>query len=315
MAAGAVDGVEIAAVYSRNAATAEHFAAKHGIPSCYTDYTEMLLSDINAVYIASPIFMHLSQAEEAIARGKHVLCEKMMTADYHSAMKLSRLASGRVTLLEAMRPDFDPAFSLIREWLPAIGRVCRAEFEFCQYSSRYDRFKEGEVLNAFDPRIGNSALSDIGIYPLHMLISLFGAPEAVNARATLLQNGFEGEGELSLSYPHMTASAVYSKIRGSERPSVIYGERGEIGVDKISAPTRVWLRTNDGRTVKDVALPTSDTPGYNMRYEIAAFAEMVEGRIDNAPYLYATLESIRIVDLAYRQTGAYRFMTEIEAYK
>ncbi|MDE8707612.1 gfo/Idh/MocA family oxidoreductase, partial [[Ruminococcus] torques] len=50
-----------------------------------------------------------------------------------------------VVLLEAIRPDFDPAFDMIKNALPRIGKIRRASFEFCQYSSRYDRFKDGII--------------------------------------------------------------------------------------------------------------------------------------------------------------------------
>lgn len=68
-----------------------------------------------------------------------------------------------------MRPDFDPAFDMIKNALPRIGKIRRASFEFCQYSSRYDRFKDGIIENAFNPALGNAAVSDIGVYCIHSL--------------------------------------------------------------------------------------------------------------------------------------------------
>lgn len=314
-ASKAVLGVEATSVYSRSAQRGAEFRERHGEMKSFSDLSCMLGSDIDAVYIASPIFMHCEQAKLAIEAGKHVLCEKMMCADYQSAVSLAELAKARgVVLCEAMRPAFDPAFSGLRSQLCKIGRVREVHFEFCQYSSRYDRFKAGEVLNAFNPEIGNSALSDIGIYPLHMLVSLFGIPKDVKAEATILENGFEGEGRLTLSYEGMNATVSYSKIRGTNTASVIYGELGEIHVDRISSPTKITIIKDGGEQILDYCTEGTEIPGYNMRYEIAAFRDMVEGKIDYHPYLDTTLASVRIVDAAYRQTGAYKHMTKIEAY-
>ena len=315
-ATASLSEVKVSAVYSRTSERGCEFALRHGIAKSYTDYSEMLDSDIDAVYIASPIFKHKEQAQMAISHGKHVLCEKMMTADLESARELRDMAkAGGVVLLEAMRPAFDPLFAELRARLPEIGRIHSAHFEFCQYSSRYDRFKAGEVTNAFNPTIGNSALSDIGIYPLHMLVSLFGAPRSVESEAQLLENGFEGEGRLKLAYDEMDATVVYSKIRGSDTPSVIAGELGEIRIDKISAPTRLSVITGEKEDIIHSSGESSVIPGYNMKYEIQAFARMIRGEFDYRQYLDTTLEAIRIVDASYRQTGADRYMTEIEAYK
>ena len=80
---------------------------------------------------------------------KHVLCEKVMASNEQEALSMIECAKkNHVVLLEAMRPDFDPAFDMIKNALPRIGKIRRASFEFCQYSSRYDRFKDGIIENA-----------------------------------------------------------------------------------------------------------------------------------------------------------------------
>ena len=86
----------------------------------FTDYKEMLSDDeIDAVYVASPHLCHAEQTVLALDFGKHVLCEKMIAADLDGflAQKAACIRSGKV-LLEAMRPDFDGSFDLIREALP-----------------------------------------------------------------------------------------------------------------------------------------------------------------------------------------------------
>ena len=293
---------EIAAVYSRKLDTGRHFADKYGIKKAYSDYSAMLSDgDIDAVYIASPTFCHKEHAEAALMANKHVLCEKMITtteADLDLLIALAR--ERRLVLLEAMRPDFDPAYDALRSALSKIGKIRRATLEFCQYSSRYGRFLAGEVLNAFDPKIKNSALADIGIYPLHLAVSLFGRPQALTASSVFLDNGFEGAGSITLDYGEMLCQVIYSKITDSVNPSVIEGECGSITVDKINAPTRIALCLRGGE-LADLPISPIDN---NMVFEVQAFARMVAGQDSPDRYLTVSKDTLNLVERAYSQTGA-----------
>lgn len=300
-----VNGTKTLAVYSRSEARGKAFADKHGIERVYTDYSEMLSDkEIDAVYVASPIYAHAEQSVRAMAAGKHVLCEKMMAAtlDEFYEMKHASEKYGRV-LLEAMRPAHDPLINAIRENLPRIGKVRRASLEFCQYSSRYDKFKAGVVENAFDPKIKNSALSDIGIYPLYLALDLFGEPSHLNSESVFLENGFEGEGVLTLGYPDKIVTVTYSKIFGGALPSAIEGEDGSIIINKISAPTEIKLKLRG----KEPEIIASADSKENMCYEIAAFRDMCEGKFDHKPYLEITEAQQKIVAASYKTSGADKY--------
>ena len=293
---------EIVAVFSRKLDTGRHFADKYAIKRVYSDYSTMLSdSDVDAVYIASPTVCHSEQTEAALMAGKHVLCEKMITTTEAELASLIDLARSRgLILLEAMRPDFDPAYDALRSAITKIGQIRRATLEFCQYSSRYDRFLAGEVLNAFDPKMKNSALADIGIYPLHLAVSLFGRPQSLSASAVFLDNGFEGAGSITLDYGDKLCQVIYSKITDSVNPSVIEGECGSITIDKINAPTRITLRLRGGAAVD---LPISSLAN-NLVYEVAAFARMVSEQTSPDGYLSVSKDTMNLVERAYSQTGA-----------
>ena len=174
-AAGQVSEAEICAVYSRKQETGDAFADRHSIPNVYTNYDEFLESEIDAVYIATPTYAHCGQAIEAMKHKKHVLCEKILAVNEREAASMFACAEENgVVLLEAMRPDFDPAYNLIREHLPKIGKLRRVTAEYCQYSSRYDKFRQGEVLNAFNPELSNAAIMDIGVYCINKLVRMLG---------------------------------------------------------------------------------------------------------------------------------------------
>ena len=307
-AAAQVPGAELFAVYSRKQETGDAFAAKHNIPRVYTDYDEFLDSGLDAVYVASPNFAHCSQTLKALDHKKHVLCEKVMAVNEQEVRSMIDCArQNNVVLLEAMRPDFDPAYDLIEQNLPRIGKLRRATFEFCQYSSRYDSFREGIIQNAFNPELGNAAVMDIGVYCIHSLVRLFGAPKNVKAFSTKLSNGFDGSGIILLEYEDMTAEAVYSKIAVSVNPSVLQGEDGSIMIDYISKPESVSLRLRESArdTLAGGAiekLPYTPVKN-NMIFEIQEFLKLVEKKEADHKYLKHSLDTIRVLDEVRRQTG------------
>jgi predicted dehydrogenase len=58
----------------------DEIAAQFGVAKAYTTVEELLADPaIQAVYIASPVYLHLEQIRACAAAGKHVLCEKPLT--------------------------------------------------------------------------------------------------------------------------------------------------------------------------------------------------------------------------------------------
>ncbi|MBQ8333135.1 MAG: Gfo/Idh/MocA family oxidoreductase [Clostridia bacterium] len=296
----ASDGIVNHAVYSRTAEKGKEFAGKHRIPNIYTDMEAFLSSDIDAVYIASPNFCHFEQSVNAMNHGKHVLVEKPGALNEAQWNEMCACAEKNgVILMEAMRPVHDPAILSAKERLDAIAPVRRSVFEFCQYSSRYDKFKAGEVLNAFNPSYGNAALMDIGVYALECCVLFFGEPQSVYAKSVKLHNGMEGMGSVFLDYGTHQSEVVYSKITQSCTPSVVTGENGSLTIGKLSTGEDVCLSVRG----KDPADITPARPEINMIYEIADFTACIRLEKNPAPWLELTRLTIRVMDEIRRQNG------------
>jgi len=62
-------------------------------PAVYKDYQKLLASDVDAVIIATPPFMHPEQLEAAVQARKHVYCEKPMGVDVAGCKRV--IAAGR----------------------------------------------------------------------------------------------------------------------------------------------------------------------------------------------------------------------------
>ena len=293
-AASSVDDVDVRAIYSRTKERGDYFAQKHGIEKSFDDIEAFLRDEsINSVYVASPTFLHKEHTIKTLAYGKHVLCEKSLAIEYSEFLEMKNAAekSGLV-FLEAMRPAHDPAISTLISSVDKIGKIRRAHFEFCKYSSRYDKFKMGIIENAFDPEMKNSALHDIGIYPLWLAVKMFGEPHSVYSSSIKLSNGFDGAGEIILNYQAAVVSVSYSKITEGVSSSYIEGEDGTLLIDKISEPSLITLRLRDGTS----QTLFSSSCNNNMIYEIASFRDMILGSIDCAPFLNVSESLMRTLD-------------------
>ena len=297
----ATPGVLPRLVYSRERATGETYAKECGVAAS-TDSWEGFLSDpgVNAVYIASPNAIHFRQALDALRAGKHVLCEKPLTTDLARFDVLAAEAKARgLVLMEGMRILHDPVYPLIKTALERVGRIGRADLIYCQYSSRYDRFKEGVVLNAFNPALSNAAVMDIGVYPVSLAVALFGLPGKIAATSTFLCNGFEGAGSATLSYDGFDAALTWSKTADATVPSVITGENGAVAIDRLSGTKRVDFIRPDGTTETIPFVPAEN----NMIYEAADLRDAIRGTLDPAPFLAISRKTVQALDTIRHAAG------------
>ena len=303
---------ELAAVCSRKQETADAFAQKHSIPHTFTSLEEMAASHlIDAVYIASPNFLHASQSILCMQHGKHVLCEKPFASTAKEAKAMIE-ASERynVTLMEAMKPTLTPNFKAVMDNIGKVGVVRRYFSSYCQYSSRYDKFKEGIVLNAFNPALSNGAMMDIGVYTIYPMVVLFGRPQKIDATGIVLSSGADGQGAVSFLYEGMNATVLYSKIADSSLPTEIQGESGNLMLDRINIISKVGftprLSASSGKGPKplpeDISAVTDNDEYY---YEVAEFIDLIlsgkrESRINSHQNSLITME---IIDEVRRQLG------------
>lgn len=303
MSARAGGEADPVAVYSRSLETGSAYAEKHAIHHLFTDLEEMLRSGkVDAVYIASPNSLHAPQAVACLERGIPVLVEKPAASNAAEFETMTAAARKSGTLLmEAMKSTLVPAFDALRAQLPKLGAIHHYFASYCQYSSRYDAYLAGEYRNAFDPALSNGSLMDIGIYGVFPAIQLFGAPKSVQASAGLLSTGVDGHGSLILQYGEMDAVIMHSKNSDSWLPAEIQGEKATLRLNRINLPEGVEILYRDGRIE---SIPVS-RPEPFMTYEIREFVRLLrngekESRINS---LSASLETLRVMDEARRQTG------------
>lgn len=293
---------ELGAVYSRRLETARAFCAPFGSPRLYDDLSAMLADPaLDAVFIASPIALHYPQAMAALEAGKHVLCEKTIATNSRELDDMLARADARgLVLMEAMKSTLMPNFQAVEQNIGRVGRIRRMTLVYCQYSSRYQRFLDGERINVFDPAMSGGALMDIGVYCVHPMVRLLGMPQTVAASAIRLHNGADGAGAICATYENgVIAELIYSKITDSHLSSEIQGEDGCLLINSVNIPTAVtWIPRGGG--AQDLSVPQLDS-GHHMFYELDAFIKTVHGAPH--PNRADSIHALRVMDEARKQTG------------
>lgn len=294
---------DLVAVYSRTQQQADSYARKHNIPHTFTSLDQLAASPlIDAVYIASPNALHASQSILLMEYGKHILCEKPLASNAREVKQMIASAkANNVVLMEAMRSTLTPNFRSVIKLTKEIGTVRRYLASYCQYSSRYDRLKQGEVLNAFKPELSNGAVMDLGVYTIYPMVVLFGRPNKITATGLKLSTGVDGQGAVNFEYDGMNATVLYSKIADSYLPSEIQGEEGTILMDKIDQISRLELRLRDSDTL-DLTYPRTKNEYF---YEMAEFLDVIEsGRTESEINSHEnSLIVMEIVDEIRKQLG------------
>ncbi len=285
--------MQLAAVYSRNLESAAQFAQEFDVETTY-DSLDALANDntVEAVYIASPNSLHCEQSILMMEHGKHVICEKPVASNIDEATRMFEVADQNgVVLFEAYKSQFLPNFKQIQLGLEKIGKVHKAHINYCQYSSRYQKYLNGENPNTFNPAFSNGSLVDIGFYCVAATVALFGKPENAQASAKLLDSGVDAHGCAIFQYPEFDVTLAHSKVSDSYAPSEIQGELGAIIIDHIAECTDVKIRYRDG-TVENLTQAQSEN---SMSYEAQAFASCIAG--DNATQAQAQLRALTVAKL------------------
>ena len=295
---------ELAAVCSRTEQTARIYAKKQQIPHIFTSLEEMAASPfVDAIYIASPNASHAQQSILCMKHGKHVLCEKAFASNARETRLMIETAHQKgVVLMEAMKPTLTPSFDAVRNNLHKLGIIRRYFSCYCQYSSRYDKLKEGTVLNTFKPELSNGATLDIGVYTIYPMVVLFGKPLSIHAVGTKLSTGVDGQAAVNFTYHNgLVATVLYGKIADSSLPTEIQGESGTLKLDRINIIGEVDFIDRKGEKF-NIRPETKHNDYY---YEIAEFINIIQsGRKESIVNSHNnSLITMEIMDEIRKQLG------------
>lgn len=274
-------GITLQSVHSRDPQRAADAAVRLGAVRPSSSWAELLASDdVDAVYLASPNALHAGQALDVLAAGKHVLLEKpACTTPEQFVQVVSAARAGGLVALEAIRSLYDPGYDLIHRLLDDLGPLRRASFRFHQRSARYDKVLAGEAVNVFDPSMGGGALFDLGVYCVHAMVDLLGAPESVQGFAVPVAGGADGAGAGLARYPGLVADLSYSKITVGDSTSSISGEAATLLIDHLGDPRQLRVERVDGSREEFTVDKRGEDPLANMLDCVEHFVAAVEGQV------------------------------------
>jgi predicted dehydrogenase len=299
-------------------------------PTIYGSYEEVYADpSVDIVYIGTPHAFHARNCMDAIAAGKHVLCEKAFAMTAAEARKVFNLARARgVFIMEAMWTRFFPLMRTLQAVLheeKAIGRIQRI---FCDFSLDMNIESLGPDSRLKNPKLGAGTLLDIGIYSVTWgLLALdpnigdHAQKPSLIASQTLSSN-IDVATALILSYPSgaqavLTSSSSFKTAHDFCR---IEGTEGFITVSgpAASAPETFVVHAKANASNVDSGVSGKkyefDKPGRGFYWEADAVAiDIAEGRTENAIMPWAeTIRVLQILDETRRQGGA-RFPQDDEA--
>ncbi len=317
---------ELVAVMDTNETFAKEVAEEFGVKYAFSDLDSLLaLPEVDAVYIATPVFCHKEQVIAAANAGKHILLEKPMAMTSAEAEELKVLCEEKgvrlsIGLMMRFHAYHEEMKRLIAEG--AIGDIVSIRSQFaCWYPDipgvwRQDKSKSG-----------GGALVDLGVHCIDLVQYVTGlrATEVtafcdtqtfsygVDDSASVLLRMNNGALCVIESNFNIPDDAVTGKIE-------IYGTAGSMRADGTLAQEEVGtvhVLTSDSTKGYDASqnrgpiVPTViDVPTGNMyTKEVERFGDaIINGTASPVPAEDAIFVQ-KIVEAAYRANDEKRFVT------
>ena len=292
---------EVVAVAARDGARAAAFAHTHAIPR-WSDSYDALIEDsaIDALYIPLPNSLHFAWALRALAAGKHVLCEKPLTANAAQAEQLLDAASssGRV-LMEGFHNRYHPLLLRVGEIVRsgALGRLHTVETIFRTPSLRRDDIR-------FHYALGGGATMDLGCYMINLMRYVVGEePTVTSANAQALTVDVDRRMVAAFAFPGGALGRMDVEMKALRVPDIrliVSGDAGSLQVVNPVLPHlfhRLRVRTSAGVEREHFDRVSSYT------YQLRAFVTAVRMGIPVATDATDAVCNMRVIDAVYTKAG------------
>jgi predicted dehydrogenase len=231
--AGLLEAKNCRLVAVMNPSKVDEIAAEFGVEQAYTRDTELLADpDVEAVYIASPVWCHVRQIKLAAAAGKHVLCEKPLTLNLREGRAaVEACRKHGVLLQEGYMMKFHGAHRRIKELIDA-GRLGRLVYLRAQLSCWYPPIKGAWRQ---DPKQGGGgALVDMASHLYDLLEHFAGPIKRLTALTGRIVHSYRSEDSSTTlikfeSGAHATVDCFFCIPDEASRTRLeIYGSQGTI---------------------------------------------------------------------------------------
>ncbi len=305
-ALSSADGSRLVGVCDVVPERARELAEEYGVGETYSRLDEALAETrANAVYIATPISLHVKQAIAALDAGKHVLVEKPLglTAE-ECGRALAKAEETPLTAGCAYFRRFYPRYMMAQEMLASgqFGRVVLVRMAyFSWFNPAEDDPKHWRVVRA---KSGGGPLADMGAHMFDVLIGLFGMPKTVFAKVDNLVHKWDVEDSAVIlmtleSGAQVTASFNWNSKTWSHEFEIV-GTEAKVKWHPYDGPT--VLKTV-GRDIQEIEMPNAENVHLPL---VQDFVQAVlENRSPAVPWEEAAKTNI-LLDAVYESAGAGR---------
>lgn len=254
--------MDVSSVGSRSLDKANSF--REGVKG-FGSYEELVNSDVDAIYVATPHQAHCENTILALNAGKPVLCEKPFAVNAIQAGAMANAAKkNNLLLMEAMWTRYLPHIQKVRELLHELGDIHNVQADHGQSLLHIQRLT--------DPNFAGGALLDLGIYPVSFAYFVFGKPEKITAKA-IIENGVDLQTSAIFEYAG-GRQAVINTVMNSKTPTVasINGTKARLELaTSFYRPTDMRIVYNDGRVVEF----KNEYRGHGLREQAIYFEKML----------------------------------------
>src|SRR5579872_2964011 len=238
----------------------------------YKDYREVLdRKDIEAVLIATPLYMHAPIAIDALNAGKHVFCEKMMAHDIEDAKKMARASISNKKVLQIGHQRranimYNHAWELLNE-----KKVCGPITHIRAQWNRNGNWRKSALPGMTDRQrnwrmyreYSHGLMSELGTHQIHAVNWFLGAaPTAVVGMGGIdywkdgrevfdnVEVIFEYPNGVKLNYTSLTTNqfdGYYEQFMGKDGTLVIAEERETPSsyYREPMAPVEDWMKASE----------------------------------------------------------------------
>lgn len=181
---------QLVGVYDSNPIVDTEVAQAFGV-TAFESLEELLAAEIDAVYVATPVFVHCEQVARCVRARKHVLCEKPLAMTVQEGQEVVALAKAckvqlGVGLMMRFHSQHQEALKLIRS-----GKLGRAVYGRAQLSCWYPPLEGAWRQNPSQG--GGGSLVDMGVHCIDLLEMFFGPVASVSCHIGSLVHNYASE--------------------------------------------------------------------------------------------------------------------------
>lgn len=318
------DNAELVAVMDANMAAAENCKEKYGAKYAFDNVEELLaLDEIQAVYIASPVFCHKEQAYKTADAGKDILIEKPVGLTSKEAEEIADYCESKgIKLGVGFMMRFHTYHQKMKEVVASgkIGEVVSARAQLtCWYPEMENCWRQEMKLS------GGGAMMDMGVHCVDLIRYITGLEvteaaglcgnqvfkydvEDAGCVICRLENGATAYVDANFNIPDAAAKCKieFYGTKGSifAQGTISQIEGGDVEI-LVTDDSLGYDANQDRGEVKPMELNLELGNMYTK--EIEAFGKAVAGEIDVPITAKDAIMSQKVIEAAYESSKSKKY--------